>query len=395
MSSHPRYGPIAEGELVAVSRILSHAFAFPPEQAGEWFQKAGLDQARILRLPTGPVGCLMRIPMGQYFGGRAVPMLGIAGVGVAPEARGQGLALELMQSAIREANAEGIALSCLYASTQALYRQVGYEQAGHRFFYRLPLATIDVRDRKGGLVPLSLADHPAIEDCYRAFAREHNGALERGRYVWSRVRELRGETFHGFGVPRGSGGLDGYIFITQRRSPTTFRQEIGISDIAFRTAAAGRRILGFLADFGTIGDEALFFGGPHHLLLTLMGQQRFKIEFRDYWMVRVTDVKSALEKRGYPAGITGELVLRITDDLVSENTGTWVVRIRDGSATAERSASGQPGLALDAGALAAMYSGFLSPGQLRLIGRAEGDERSAALAAAAFAGPTPGMTEMF
>jgi predicted acetyltransferase len=261
--------------------------------------------------------------------------------------------------------------------------------------YRLPLATIDVRERKGGLAPLSAADQPAIEDCYRAWAREHNGALARGRYIWGRVRDIRGETYHGFGVPREGGGLDGYIFITQRRSPVTFRQEIGISDIAFRTAAAGRRILGFLADFGTVGDEAHFFGGPHHLILTLMGQQRFKAEFKDYWMIRVTDVKSALEKRGYPTGLAGDIVLRVSDDLVPENAGDWVLRIRDGSGSAERSGSARPGLSMDAGALGAMYSGFLSPGQLRLIGRVGGDESTGALAAAAFAGPTPGMTEMF
>jgi predicted acetyltransferase len=390
-----RYGPIIEGELALVSRILSHAFAFPPEQAGEWYQKAGLEHARILRTAAGPVGCLMRIPMGQYFGGRAVPMLGIAGVGVAPEARGQGLALELMQSTIREAHAEGTALSCLYASTQALYRQVGYEQAGHRFFYRLPLATIDVRDRKGALVPLTLADHPAVEDCYRAFAREHNGALERGRYVWARVRELRGETFHGFGVPRDGGGLDGYIFITQRRSPATFRQEIGVSDMAFRTAAAGRRILGFLADFGTVGDEAQLFGGPHHLLLALMGQQRFKAEFKDYWMVRVAHVKAALEARGYAPGIDAEVTLRITDGLVPENAGAWTLRVRDGVARAERTTAARAGIALDAAALAGIYTGMFSPGQLRLIGRAQGEDRDLAALGAMFAGTAPGMTEMF
>jgi predicted acetyltransferase len=395
LAALPRYGPIIEGELVAVSRILSHAFAFPPEQAGEWFQKAGLDQARILRSPAGPVGCLMRLPMGQYFGGRDVPMLGIAGVGVAPEARGQGLALELMRQAVLEAHAEGFALSCLYASTQALYRQVGYEQAGHRFFYRLPLATIGVRERTGALVPLTLADHPAVEECYRAFAREHNGAVARGRYVWGRVRELRGETFHGFGVPRPGGGLDGYIFITQRRSPTTFRQEIGISDMAFLTAEAGRRILGFLADFGTIGDEAQFFAGPHHLILMLMGQQRFKSEFKDYWMVRVTDVKAALESRGYPDSLDAEISLHVADELVPENSGAWTLRVRDGAGLVERKTAARAGLSLDAGALAALYCGFLSPGQLRLIGRAQADARSESMAAAVFAGPTPGMSEMF
>lgn len=51
-----------------------------------------------------PAASLVRVPVGQRFGGRSVPMLGIAGVAVPPERRGGGLARRLMADAISASN---------------------------------------------------------------------------------------------------------------------------------------------------------------------------------------------------------------------------------------------------------------------------------------------------
>src|SRR5688572_32537597 len=44
----------------------------------------------------------VEIPMGQFYGGRSVSNLGVAGVAVAPEARGGRVALDLVLSSLRE-----------------------------------------------------------------------------------------------------------------------------------------------------------------------------------------------------------------------------------------------------------------------------------------------------
>jgi predicted acetyltransferase len=45
--------------------------------------------------------------------------------------------------------------------------------------------------------------------------------------------------------------------------------------------------------------------------------------------------------------------------------------------------------------LAAVYTGYASPGQLALIGRVSGDPSHAAALGTAFAGPTPSMVDFF
>src|SRR5262245_24322205 len=119
-----QYGKLAgDTDLSAVARILALAFAGTPEGVVEWVRNGGPENLRGLREGEAVTACLLRIPMGQYFGGASVPMLGIAGVGVAPENRGGGRALRLMRDSVQEAVSEGWPVMGLYASTQAVDRK--------------------------------------------------------------------------------------------------------------------------------------------------------------------------------------------------------------------------------------------------------------------------------
>lgn len=415
MSEGYRYGPMSEMDASAVMRLIVHAFAGTAEGTQRWLESAGHENVRVLR-PDGrartgcdgaagtgagalgaresgaPVSCLLRVPMGQHFGGRSVGMLGVAGVGVAPEARGRGHAKTMMEACVREAAADGFALSALYPSTQALYRSVGYEQAGHRMMARVPLVHIDCRERAGEIVPLGEGDWPAVKACYGAFAPRFDGMLDRGSYVWGRVPKQQDNVFNGFGVPAAGGGLDGYVFLMQKRKETG-RQEIVVQDFAFRTAAAGRRLLRFLADFATMGDEVVFPCGPSHPALMMLGLQKYKLEFTYYWMIRVVSVERALGERGYPAGARGEVHLEVGDGVIPENAGRWVLKVSEGRGSVERGGRGE--VRLDVRALAALYSGHMSGAGLALAGMVEGEERAIAAAGAVFGGGSPWMTDFF
>ena len=119
--------PETEADLDAIAGMMGWAFGPPPAEAREWFVRGGIENARLARLGAKAVGGLLEIPMGQWFGGRSVPMLGLAGVAVAPEARGKRVAWALVTHALREARQRGIALSALYPATLTLYRACGYE----------------------------------------------------------------------------------------------------------------------------------------------------------------------------------------------------------------------------------------------------------------------------
>lgn len=392
-------GVRGDGDVAWVTRACALAFGGPTEGVTEWLTLAGHEHVRVLRDGDAPAASLIVVPMGQFFGGRSVPMEGVAGVAVPPEGRGGGAGRRLMRSQVRDAAEAGVPLSCLYASTQAFYRQVGYEQAGVAFRHVLPLRTIGVRDRSMDVRALGEAGEVPVRACYREFASRYDGMLDRGPYIWQRARTSRGEMYGGFGVfapGGGDGGLEGYLFYAQRRKPETGRSDVAISDMAFITARAGRRLLGFLSDQATVGDDALFAGPAVHPLMGLLPQQYFSSRLKDVWMLRLNLVREALESRGYAPGIDTAVTFDVEDELVEQNAGAWTVRVVEGRGEVEQGgAAGVPVVRCDVRGLAAVYSGYCSATQAAGLGWVEGEVEALAAADGVFGGGGAWMIDQF
>jgi predicted acetyltransferase len=408
LSHTPRSTP-PPADLAAVARLIHLAFGSPLPACEQWLADVGHDNLRVLRDDGRVAACLAALPMGQHFGRRAVPMVGIAGVAVGPESRGMGYARDLMSACIRDLAGvtpsgmsppgAGVALSCLYASTQTLYRQVGYEQAGHMFRLTLPLHRIHGEERAGTIRELTNADFPAVQECARRFAINHDGTLDRNSYIWNRIRAYRGVSFEPFGVfgvdPSCPDHLDGYIYLAQDRKPSG-RCDVHISDLAFTHPAAGRRLLAMLSNFQTIGDTAEFFGSPLHPIVSLLPQQTCAATFKDYWMIRICDLKAAIDARGVPGALKTSAILDIRDDLVPKNAGRWLLRAEHGRATLEQATNENlPTLRADIRGFAAIYAGLYSPRQAVTLGWADADEAACEALEGLFTSGTPWMIDRF
>ena len=75
----------------------------------------------------------------QWWGGLEVPMVGIAGVATAPEARGRGLVRDLLALALTDAPQP---LSVLYPTAPAIYRRLGWEIVGTLDTTRVPIGLL-------------------------------------------------------------------------------------------------------------------------------------------------------------------------------------------------------------------------------------------------------------
>ncbi|MBL9118283.1 MAG: GNAT family N-acetyltransferase [Phycisphaerae bacterium] len=390
----------AKRDTAAISRAITLAFAGTPDGVLGYFDLVGRENLRVLdEGPAAPTACLARIPMGHWFGGRVVPTIGIAAVAVAPEARGSGRAKSLMEEAVREAARDGTPLLSLFASTQALYRKVGFEQAGSKFETSMPLRQLHTGTRALSIEPVTALMHgnpnERLVRCYQRYASAFEGCLERGPFIWKRIQQNRDQTFHGFAVvPDGPGGdVEGYVFIGQVRRDGG-RHDVVLSDLAFTTERAALRLLGLLSDYTTMGLTLSFIGGPCHPLVALLPQQWIEMQFKDYWMVRIADLGAAVNARGFASSIELDIVLDVSDDLVPANAGRWRLRVSGGLGSVARTDS--PAVFhSDIRALAAIYTGFLSPKQAVLLGHARGDERAARALGGAFAGTAPWMVDHF
>src|SRR5688572_10228375 len=117
-------GPIEVGvataaEAHAVLTMADHAFsATPSAPPAEVEPPEAPGHADVLAVHAGGrlAGGLALLPMGPWFGGRSVRLLGVTGVVIAPDRRGGGLGARLMREALDRARARGCPLSALHTT---------------------------------------------------------------------------------------------------------------------------------------------------------------------------------------------------------------------------------------------------------------------------------------
>ncbi|MBK9187813.1 MAG: sterol carrier protein domain-containing protein [Phycisphaerales bacterium] len=164
--------------------------------------------------------------------------------------------------------------------------------------------------------------------------------------------------------------------------------------MVFLTPDAGRQILAFFADFEPTADTIVFHGSPAHPLLSLLPQQRYSVEFKDVWMIRITHLDRALATRGYNPGVRTSVTLNVHDDVICGHEGSWMLRVEGGRAIVARGAEG-PVLDCTISGLAAMYSGLFTPTQARMLGWCSGGDEAMHAAGAIFHGSMPWMIDQF
>lgn len=391
MSSLSYGQPENDREMDAMAKVTSLSFGHPAEAIRERIGTLDRDTLRVLRDGQDVVGCFWFVPMGQWFGGRPVPMSGIAAVGVAPDRRGQGIALDLMQRAMRELNEAGVPISSLYPATQTLYRKAGFEQAGSRHHYTLKPGDIRIRDRDLTAREAVEGDREAVQAVYRKHAAGFDGHLDRGAYVWDRIFEFRNQKASGYVVEEG-GEIRGYVYyLTHARDQGGF--DLQLTDIAALDSCAGRNLWSLLHDYRSMSPEMSWYGGPTSMLLPLLAEQPWKSGQQMYWMTRIVNVPKALEARGYSRGLAASLSLEIQDAGVPSNHDRFTVEIADGAARVTR--GGKGALRMDVRGLAPLFSGLYPPRALRAAGLLEGDDAEIDKACGVFSHGAPGMPDMF
>jgi predicted acetyltransferase len=375
----------------ALAPSIGWAYADDLNSSLEWLKRAEPGSLRVAGRRGKIEGGLMEVPMGQWFQGRRVATLGIAAVAIAPEARGQGVAMALISDTLRAARQQGSALSTLYPSSYRLYRKAGYELAGCLCRFSLQLKQLPRSRRDLAVECLAASEQPAVEALYREVARGRSGYLDRGPYVWNRVRTPAREPARCFGV-REQGGLSGYVYARAavlRRMPI----EVTLSDFVTKSPRAFRGLLSFLADHASTADRVTWYGGPADARLLGLPERGVAATIDEYWMLRIVHVERALLDRGYPE-LDAAIDLIVTDDLLRENTGTYALRVEAGKPhLAAPGASRRARLTVSA--LAALYGGLVAPRELALSGQLDADEPALATLGALFGGPTPGCVDYF
>jgi predicted acetyltransferase len=167
-----------------------------------------------------------------------------------------------------------------------------------------------------------------------------------------------------------------------------------VRDLVALTPGAGRTILRLLADHRSMARHAIVAAAPREPVFLLAPEEPIEVVDQLRWMVRMIDVEAALVARAYPASARGEVAFELRDDVLAHNEARFSLAVADGKAEVRRGARA-PKIVLDVRGLAALYTGYLSPEELRATGLVEGPDDELAVLGALFAGPSPWMSDIF
>jgi predicted acetyltransferase len=384
-----------DSDVAALEAVIDPALHFTAGTTRNWIGTLGLENFRA-SLHAGRIAAgLCFIRMGQWVGGVRVPSVGLSAVGVAPNCRGSGVGSALLRRALEELHAEGAPLAVLYPSSLRFYRRSGFERAGQRITYELPLAAIDVDERSLELAPFDASQYEEVYQIYERRARRSSGNLDRPAWMWPHRLEPKDKQFFRYLVKNGD-SAEGYVVFFQGGR----FDALTVTDLCVLTPGAGRRILSLFAGYRSMVEHVIWSGGPLDPLLYLLGEQQIagsrqivKVTRALDWVLRLVDVAGALTMRGYSPGLSAELHLDMRDDLLPANSGRFVLHVAEGRGEVARGGAGR--IRLHVRDLAAIYTGFMAPHECAYLGTIEAPTEDLALAGAVFAGPRPGIADMF
>ena len=361
----------------------------------KYVDRIGIENCRGVWQDGRYVGGLAFYRMGQWYGGAPVSCAGVSGVAIDPADRGSGACKALLVDLLNELHSERMPLACLYASTQRLYRSVGFEQSGHSFTYSLPISSLDAsRSARGVAVRRTMEpDSAQLTELNRYRARLHNGNLERTVGLWERIFSPIGQSTSTYLIGE-DGAYEGYVVLHHGKRENGYPQSLVASDWVATTVGALQRIVTIIRDHRSMCDAFQWNGGPQDDLLLSASEQRTSIKSTNRTLSRIVTLPDALEQRGYPKHVSGALEINVQDALLNANNGNWVVELDSGKAKVSRGGTGAVRISIED--LVPLYASLMTASQLQHLKRLEAaNAAQLALADAAFAGPAPWTSEMF
>ena len=349
----------------------------------------------------------------SMIGGRPVPTAGVAGVVVAPEYRGRGLARRLMRHLLLGARERGAVIATLFRTAPALYRSLGFENVAELRTVEIPIAALGgLRAPRGvTLRRAGAADVPAARAIYRAVAATSSCLLSREGILFPGTdADWLAQPGQVTVAVDGDGDVVGYAR-WDRGAGWGPGAALSVTDLQALTGDAHAALLAMIGSFSAVTPVVrLRTSGTHPVGYLVPGAGWTVTDVRPY-LLRVLDAAGAIAARGWPAGLRGSMTMAIDDPQLPWNSGLYRLEVGGGearlaSADAEfGSGSGHRAAAGDGAAgaltvhprgLAVLYAGSVDPAALRRVDLLDGGSPADdEFLAAAFAGPQPAIMDFF
>jgi predicted acetyltransferase len=356
--------------------------------------RTAVEELRVLEDDGAVIGLLLARFHRIFWGGRPVPASQISGLSIGVQHRGRGAAGELLRGYLAEAHDRGAGIATLFPATVPLYRRAGYEYAGTWTLYQAAARNLPLDWPEGYHAAPGSAEDPApLHERYMRVAPPRAGNVERDTDWW--MHNLLAD--RGQGPPQvflidGPEGPDGWAILKLSEQVTSqaVTASVQVIDWGAATEEGWRSLLVLVAGFASL-DAIVNWKGPEPEPLSLLLREQDVHQVRQQrWMLRVVNVPTAFSARGYPSRLRGGLTVRVHDEVCPWVDGTWSIEVEQGEGKASRVADEPAAASTTAGGLAAIFAGYIDPGDLATLGLVHGlTAKDIEFLEAMHAGPRP------
>lgn len=186
--------------------------------------------------------------------------------------------------------------------------------------------------------------------------------INRSPEYWQWVlRDPSGTPYHVAGWER-DGELRAYAVYKQFADGTLIEADMGYEDLA-----AHRQILHYFGMHGSQVETVKFHGPGTGHEFSLVDPDDAECQVEPGTVMRIVDVRAALEATGVPSGYSGQLVLDVDDYIRSDNDGRFRVTATEGGVECVET-DADPDASMKINALPQLISGYRRPDVLAELG---------------------------
>ncbi|MBD2104620.1 enhanced intracellular survival protein Eis [Leptolyngbya sp. FACHB-261] len=325
-------------DIPALARL--ERLAFCPQQATEPIEQQLREDPEALEgqwlavaADGRAVGAYKLLDLNTVLEGQILPLGGLAGVAVSPEARGRGVARGLVRHALAELHSQKVPLAMLYPFQHGFYRQLGWAWVGRLHQYTVATDSLPKGSERTGVVPCEWAKHgPELCELYQRAALRHNGWLVRQERQWQQFAKphLGREIFCYFE----QGRLLGYLVVQYQPDGPPTGSRLLVREWVAVSREAYWGLLGFLSAMRDQIKAVMWTTYPEDLFPYLLREQRrveketlFGLtprfgEIGGGFMWRLVDVQEAFRLRVINQGPPFMLTFEIQDPELGEQVVT-------------------------------------------------------------------------
>jgi predicted acetyltransferase len=261
---------------------------------------------------------------------------------------------------MRERN---VHLSMLHPFAHSYYRHYGWELATEAISYDLKPTDLPTSPEQKRVRAYRDRDLPRMMMLLEGEAFRHPLFVRRGEARWGQIF-ARGE--QEAAVYEVEGRIEGYLLYTQQAEGYNPPRTLVLSELVAATPEARRALISFVAAFDPTEFAVKYSVARGEPLHPHLPNSYVNARIDPQFMLRLVSVEGALSLLDLRAAeLDMPLIIEAEDDLISENTGEYVV----GGNGVVREAEVEERVALDVRQLAQLYAGYLSARQLARQGK--------------------------